>query len=122
MKVLDFGLVKGVERTRRSYLGDRAHHGQRDHRHAAVTSRPTAVHVAQHFCSGPAASRTTLEMEAQDLVPDVLTTRRAFGVARVFLSSSSGERVFYEHAGYRATGPAEPGHGVTFLYPYEKQL
>ncbi len=46
----------------------------------------------------------------------------AWGLEHVHLDSSTGARAFYERSGYRATGAAEPGHGITFRYPYGKTL
>lgn len=44
------------------------------------------------------------------------------GLTRTFLTSTSGARDFYEHAGYVATGPGCSLFGTVVGYPYEKWL
>lgn len=47
---------------------------------------------------------------------------RELGLSRVFLTSTSLARGFYEHAGYQATGPGRAVFGTVVGYPYVKVL
>lgn len=46
----------------------------------------------------------------------------AAGIGRIFLTSTSRARAFYERAGYVATGPGRALFGTVVGYPYEKAL
>ena len=45
-----------------------------------------------------------------------------WGLARVRLKSTGPALGFYEHHGYRSTGPAERGFGITRPLPYAKEV
>jgi GNAT superfamily N-acetyltransferase len=47
---------------------------------------------------------------------------RAWGLAKVFLLSTVAARAFYERHGYVATGEGRAGYGITWCYPYEKNI
>ncbi len=47
---------------------------------------------------------------------------RAWGLARIRLKSTGAARAFYEHHGYRSTGLAEQGFGITRPQAYAKEI
>jgi GNAT superfamily N-acetyltransferase len=47
---------------------------------------------------------------------------RARGLHQVVLKSTVGARSFYEHSGYRPSGPPVPGVGRSLCFPYEKAI
>ncbi len=50
------------------------------------------------------------------------TQARVSGIDRLILDSTAGARSFYEHNGYRPSGPPVPGFGRSLCFPYEKAI
>jgi GNAT superfamily N-acetyltransferase len=50
------------------------------------------------------------------------TQARASGIDKLVLNSTAGARSFYEHNGYRPSGPPVPEFGRSLCFPYEKAL
>jgi GNAT superfamily N-acetyltransferase len=71
------------------------------------------------FYLAPAAQRQGIGSAIHRALED---HARSWGLRTLTLHSTALACAFYEHAGYRSTGPARPAFGVVRTFPYEKQL
>jgi len=71
------------------------------------------------FYLDPAAQRQGIGSAIHRALED---HAREWGLRILTLDSTALAGAFYEHSGYRSTGPSKPAFGMVRTYPYEKRL